>query len=59
MSDAHNSFSDEDYENGSTDSAENSAFSQAPPPDLAVVLSVWRHLPEHIRRAIVTLVEGV
>ena len=27
-------------------------------PDLAVVLSAWSHLPEHVRQTITTLVEA-
>jgi hypothetical protein len=42
-----------------TDSADNSAFSETSPPDLAAVAAAWPHLPEHVRQAIITLVESV
>jgi hypothetical protein len=28
-------------------------------PDLASIIDVWRKLPEHVRRAILTLAEGI
>ena len=53
------SLDDKTCGSGQPDSAENSASWEALPADLAAIAAPWPLLPEHIRQAILTLVDSV